>query len=137
MANRLTRGVAARPFATGARRSPPLLAVFAAALISTSSATAAKAETPTSRAGLVTCKQWLSNPASVRDGEIWIYGFWDGIVQGFGHPDRIGQIPHSDLMLDDVRNTCKDRPLSTLAESAFLAFERMRQGAFTPLPTGK
>jgi hypothetical protein len=35
--------------------------------------------------------------------------------------------------LDDVRKTCKDKPSLTLAESAFLTFERMRQGMFTPL----
>jgi hypothetical protein len=77
------------------------------------SAAAADAETPSPRIGLVTCESWLSNPAYQRDGEIWIYGFWDGLVQGLGISGRIGQIPNLDLMLDDVRRNCKNKPAET------------------------
>ena len=106
--------------------------VAAAVIFALSSATGG-AETPGSRIGLIKCEAWLANPASARDGENWIHGFWDGLVQGLGYVNRVGQIPYSDAMLDDVRKTCKDKPSSTLAESAFLTFERMRQGMFTPL----
>ena len=97
----------------------------------------ADAQTPAPRIGLVTCESWLSNPAYARDGKNWIYGFWDGLVQGLGHPNRIGQLPNLDLMLDDVRSNCRTKPSSTLAESASLTFERARQGAFSDPPPGK
>jgi hypothetical protein len=99
--------------------------------------TTAEAQTPSGQIGLVTCQSWLSNPAAARDGENWVYGFWDGLVHGLGHPERIGQLPNLHLMLDDVRKNCKDKPLATLATSAALTFERARQGAFTDLPPGK
>ena len=114
------------------RRCAFMAGVAAAVIFALSSATGG-AETPGSRIGLVKCEAWLANPASARDGENWIHGFWDGLVQGLGYVNRVGQIPYPDVMLDDVRKTCKDKPSSTLAESAFLTFERMRQGAFTPL----
>jgi hypothetical protein len=115
------------------RRHAFVAGVGAAAVIFTLGSTAGNAETPGFQLGLVKCEAWLANPAAARDGENWIHGFWDGLVQGLGYVNRIGQIPYSDVMLDDVRKTCKDKPSSTLAESAFLTFERMRQGAFTPL----
>jgi hypothetical protein len=119
--------------AARAQRSVTVAAALAAAVIFTLSSTTGDAETSNSRIGLVKCEAWLANPASTRDGENWIYGFWDGLVQGLGYANRIGQIPYLDLMWDDVRRNCKDKPSSTLAESASLTFERMRQGAFTPL----
>jgi hypothetical protein len=108
-----------------------------AGIVMAMSPATAEAQTPNPRIGLVTCASWLSNPAQARDGENWLYGFWDGLVQGLGHPNRIGQLPNLDLMLDDVRSNCKGKPSSTLAESASLTFERARQGAFSDPPSGK
>ena len=131
-------GVAATwPVATRAQRSIAVVAALAAGVIFTLSSTAAEAETPGSRIGLVTCELWLSDPAYARDGENWVYGFWDGLVQGLGHPSRIGQLPNVDLMFDDVRSNCKNKSTSTLAESAYLAFEKARQGVFSTRPSEK
>jgi len=118
-------------------QSTLVVAALVAALTFTPSSNAAEAEMPTSRTGLVLCEQWLSNPGHARHGEIWIYGFWDGLVQGLGYSGRVGQIPNSDVMLDDVRSDCKDKPRSTLANAASRTFERMRQGVFSPGPTEK
>jgi hypothetical protein len=133
----LVGGVIARPFATRPPHSMPAIAAFAAAVIFMLNPTIAEAETPSLKIGLVTCDAWLSNPGYARDGENWVYGFWDGLVQGLGHPNRIGQLPNLDLMLDDVRSNCRGKPSSTLAESASLTFERARQGAFSAPPPGK
>jgi len=126
-------GVRTGVAAARAQRSATAAAALAAAVIFALSSTTGDAEPSGSQLGLVKCQAWLANPASTRDGENWIQGFWDGLVQGLGYVNRIGQIPYPDVMLDDVRKTCKDKPSSTLAESAFLTFERMRQGVFTPL----
>jgi hypothetical protein len=126
-------GVLTGVAAARVQRSVTVAAALTAAVIFALSSTTGDAETPGVQLGLVKCGAWLSSPASARDGENWIHGFWDGLVQGLGYVNRVGQIPYPDVMLDDVRKTCKDRPSSTLAESAFLTFERMRQGAFTPL----
>ena len=126
-------GVLTGVAAARAQRSVTVAAALTAAVIFTLSSTTGDAETSGAQLGLVKCQAWLANPAATRDGEKWIHGFWDGLVQGLGYVNRVGQIPYSDVMLDDVRKTCKDKPSSTLAESAFLTFERMRQGAFTPL----
>jgi len=130
-------GAPARPVLARAQRSalPLVVALVAGAMLLSSAG--ADAETARSRIGLITCESWLSNPAYARDGEHWIYGFWDGLVQGLGYSNRIGQIPDSDLMLDDVRSSCKDKPHLTLAESASHTFERMRQGVFSTGPAGK
>jgi hypothetical protein len=101
------------------------------------STTAGVAAPQSVRIGLVTCETWLSDPAYARDGENWVYGFWDGLVQGLGDSGQIGQLPNLDLMLDDVRNNCRDKPSSTLAESASHTFERARQGAFSTPPPAK
>src|SRR5258708_7804539 len=111
-----------------------------AALVFVLSAAVARAESPNLyMTGRVTCETWLSNPANERDGENWVYGFWDGLVQSLalGHPGYVGELPNVDLMLDDVRSNCKEKPFSTLAESASRTFEKARQGAFDNPPPAK
>ena len=119
------------------QRSMTGVAALAAATIFATSSTTAGAQTPNPQIGLVTCEAWLSNPADARNGENWVYGFWDGLIQGLGHSNRIGQLPNLDLMLDDVRSNCRGKPSSTLGESASLTFERARQGALSTPPPGK
>ena len=103
-------------------------------VLSSTVAEAAEASPPDPRIGLVTCEKWLSDAAYRRDGENWVYGFWDGYLQGLGHPGHIGQLPNLDLMLDDVRSNCRDKPSSTLAESASTTLEKARQGVFSAPP---
>ena len=69
------------PVAARSQRSMTVIAALAAAVIFALSSATAEAETPSLRIGLVTCELWLSNPAYARDGENWVYGFWDGLVE--------------------------------------------------------
>ena len=58
--------------------------------------------------------------------------FCDGLHQSLalGQPGDIGELPNVGLMLDDVRSNCKEKPSSTMIESASRTFEKVRQGAF-------
>jgi hypothetical protein len=136
MTVRQFRGVLTGVAAARAQWRVTVAAALAVAVIFALSSTTVDAESSNSRLGLVKCEAWLANPTTTRDGENWVYGFWDGLVQGLGYANRIAQIPNLDLMWEDVRKNCKDKPASTLAESASLTFERMRQGMFYT-PPGK
>ena len=110
------------------QRSMLVVAALAAAAVFALSSFTAGAQTPNPRIGLVTCEAWLSNPAYARDGENWVYGLWDGLIQGLGHSNRIGQLPNLDLMLDDVRSNCRGKPSSTLAEFCIPYFRESAAG---------
>jgi hypothetical protein len=74
--------------------------------------------------GLKTCSHWRANQASIREGQVWIYGFWSALNLAIdGH--RVGAGIDGMEIVAAVKKVCDARPSTTLYQAAAATFEEM------------
>ena len=74
--------------------------------------------------GLKTCSHWRANQASIREGQIWIYGFWSALNLAIdGH--SVGEGSDGLQIVAAVKKTCDARPSTMLYQAATATFEEM------------
>jgi hypothetical protein len=74
--------------------------------------------------GLKPCSYWRASPASISEGQIWIYGFWSALNLAIeGH--RVGEGIDGREIVAAVKKTCDARPSTTLYQAAAATFEQM------------
>lgn len=77
-------------------------------------------------AGIYSCGSWLSTPARVQEGEVWIMGYWSGLNRANPQGRTVGRSTDADGLIGEVRKVCEEQPSMKLIDAATQAYVKLQ-----------
>lgn len=78
--------------------------------------------------GTLSCANWQSSPAKVKEGKAWLFGAWTGLNSINPKNRLVGSKSDARGLAAEVKRLCTDKPSMSLHEATLLAYRGMVEG---------